>query len=371
MELDIYKDIKGVNETRQHKKFMLLKNNPQLIYEKKLLSSWTDGLIDRDKKFVREFQETFHSSFWEIFLYKLFTEAKFELDQSHQMPDFIIKSPKKVYVEAVVSNIKDGGRKEIDRNLDDQLSVLNPPYLQKDFYQVLDEAIIRFANAIKSKKEKFANEYIKYEWIDSNNPFIIAMGSYDQVNYGREFVYPMVALLYGLYFDVENEDFSQKEKIVKPETEAEILLGIFRNEEYNNISAIIYSCTVTLGKLKSLSISKGDPSLLNEVYNINRNLETSRYLLRKVAQNNPENIADGIFVFHNPNAKNKLPENFFKELAVTQFFYEDDYLNYLGNEAPIVARINTSKILNLEPEIIESLRKYNRMSVEDFYEIQE
>lgn len=84
----------------------------------------------------------------------------------------------------------------------------------------------------------------------------------------------------------------------------------------------------------------------------------------------PEDIADGVFVFHNPKAKNKLPEIFFEKIAVTQFYFEDGNLMCSGNVTPIVARLNTSKTLKpvIFPEIQEAIQKYNRMNIEDFYE---
>ena len=303
--------------------------------------------------------------------HKLFMEAKFELDQTHQMPDFIIKAPTEFYVEAVVTNIKNAGRKENERTLEDQMSMAIPPYLQYDFYEFLDEAIIRSASAIKCKHEKFKNEYVNRDWVNSANPFIIAMSSYSQVNYGREYIYPMLALLYVMYFDADSENFFKKDKVLKKETKAEIPLGIFLNNEYEDVSAIIYSCTITLGKLTSLSISMGNPSL-NVVYNIRRNCATNKYLLQVVNQSSPEDLADGVFIFHNPNAKNKLPENLFDGIAVTQFYYDHDQLCYKGNETPIISRINTSKILALGFKyiIVENLRKYNRIGIKDFYDIE-
>ena len=77
------------------------------------------------------------------------------------MPDFIIRSPVEIYVEAVVSNISQYGRTEKERTLEDQLSMTIPPYLQGDFYEFLDEAIIRNASTIRSKNIKWRKEYIK------------------------------------------------------------------------------------------------------------------------------------------------------------------------------------------------------------------
>lgn len=62
--------------------------------------------MDRDYKMVQEFQKTFHSSFWEFYLYACFKESGFILDQSHNRPDFMIKELYEINVEAVVANIK-------------------------------------------------------------------------------------------------------------------------------------------------------------------------------------------------------------------------------------------------------------------------
>ncbi|ANB96729.1 hypothetical protein [Vibrio parahaemolyticus] len=39
---------------------------PQRENERRLLSQWANGFVDRDKKLVKEFQTTFNSTFWEI-----------------------------------------------------------------------------------------------------------------------------------------------------------------------------------------------------------------------------------------------------------------------------------------------------------------
>ena len=179
-----------------------------------MLINWTDGFVDRDGKFIQEFQKTFHSSFWEIYLYRLFTTAGYTLDQSHPMPDFIINTPYEIFVEAVIANIKLTGRKEQERTFDDQLSMFTPPYLQKDFYKLLDNAIIRYSNAISYKHKKLSKEYSKLEWVNLQKPFVLALASYDDVNYGREYIYPILALLYGLYYNVDTNTYIPKEYIL-------------------------------------------------------------------------------------------------------------------------------------------------------------
>lgn len=367
MTLDLYKPIKGINANKQHTKFKFLKDEPLLAYEKSLLLNWTDGFVDRDKKFVKEFQTTFHSSFWEIYLYQLFIKSNFKLDQSHAMPDFIIKSPFEIYIEAVVANIKKSGKKENERTLDDQLSMILPPHQQKDFYKVLNESIIRYSNAIMNKQKKYTNNYCNCEWVDTKNPFIVAMASYDQINYGREYIYPMLALLYGLYFDPHHNSYIKKTTI-KKDNNSEIPIGIFLNEYYKDISAIIFSCTNTIGKLTSLSISQGNPSS-NNVYIIRQNNRDNNYLLQTVSKDCPENLEDGVFIFHNPHAKNKLPDNFLNNLAVTHFYYENGELMYKGNETMLLSRLNISSAFSslVEPLITEAVRNFNKLSYSDFY----
>ena len=128
--------------------------------------------------------------------------------------------------------------------------------MQKDFADVLNESIIRSSNAIFSKIKKY-EDYKKEQWFDEKNPFIIALSSCDQINYGREFLYPMMALLYGRYYIPSENGCIMKTSIKKSETGIELPLGIFLNSEYSQISAIMYTCTNTIGKLTALALSNG------------------------------------------------------------------------------------------------------------------
>ena len=68
MELLLFDKIKGLPDNRQHEKFKILRDEIQLLAEKRLLCAYTDGLVDRDHKMVRQFQETFHSTYWEMLI---------------------------------------------------------------------------------------------------------------------------------------------------------------------------------------------------------------------------------------------------------------------------------------------------------------
>jgi hypothetical protein len=347
MVLDLFKNYSELNETMLHPKFLLLRDREMFVQQKKILLEWTKGFVDRDNKIVKEFQTSFHSSLWEFFLHALLLDSGFELDQSHSRPDFMVMAPHQINIEAVTSGIKQKGRPESTRDMSDILDNLTPPHLQHDYYSLLDEAIVRHSNAIRGKQQKYLKDYAHCEWIKPNVPFVLALGSYDQVNYGREFYYPLLALLYGFYYNAEENSFYKKTHITKSGSDADIPIGLFLDNSYKEISAIIFSCTVTLGKLTSLAVSRGADAFNKhqKVLTIRKDFQDFPYYkLHEVSVNNPELLDDGVMIFHNPNAEVKLSPDAFAHTNIVQFTFEDNSVNFLGN-FPIVARLNISKYL--------------------------
>lgn len=357
MHLDLFKLIDKLKEEDLHPKFKLLRDDIMLKNEREVLLEWTDGFIDRDNKIIKEFQTTFHSSFWEFFLFSLLSKLGLKVDFTHDRPDFIIKSPKKIFIEAVVSNIKQEGRKEFTRGADDVFSMIVPPHKQSDFYKVLDESIIRHSNAIQGKSKKYLNQYRKCDWVDTETPFLIALSAYDQISYGREYIYSMLALLYGYYFHPIIDEFELKETVLKLDTNSTIPIGLFNSPEFSHISAIIYSCTTTLGKLTSLFLSSqacDEKKTIKRVINIRNNYEFPYYVIHKISKDNPEYLDDGIFIFHNPKAKNKLDKTIFDNSNIIQFLMNDDHFEIQGNSLPIYSRLSADSIL-LNDFILQSI----------------
>jgi hypothetical protein len=369
---DIFSILPDISDEKLHDKFKLLLM-PEFHEHRSIIQKWVDGLIDRDNKIVKEFQTTFHSSFWEFFLFALFKELGFELDQTHGRPDFIIKKPEEIYIEAVISNIKANGVPEKERGIEDLISMFIPPYEQTDYYSILDEAIIRQANAIHSKKNKFVQNYVKCDWINKKKPYVVALSSYDQINYGREYIYPMMALLYGMYYCPEKEEYEIRDSIKKVETGADIPIGIFNNLDYADISAVLYSSTVTIGKISSLNISNGGYSP-NDVYSLYRDYDDIKvpYKLNIVSPQSPECLSDGIFIFHNPNAKNNLSLDYFAGLNITQYYGIEDGIACLTNSPTLVVRTDFSRFLSdgFDLLIKEYVRHYNKLGMKEFYEYQ-
>lgn len=69
------------SEDKLHKNYLQVLRHTQ-AKDRDELCRWSHGFPDRDNKLVDEFQTTFNSSFWEIYLYQLFQSCGAILDWS-------------------------------------------------------------------------------------------------------------------------------------------------------------------------------------------------------------------------------------------------------------------------------------------------
>ena len=80
-----------------------------------VLTEWAMGFQDRDHKFVKEFQTTFNSSFWELYLFACLKHVGFAVDFDHHAPDFVVsKGDDTVCIEAVIASHAEGTTPEWD-----------------------------------------------------------------------------------------------------------------------------------------------------------------------------------------------------------------------------------------------------------------
>ena len=78
-----------VAESLQHPNFrniMKIRNGFNLD----VINDWAKGFVDRDGKFVMEFQTTFDSCFWELYLFSVLKKYEMQVDFSKESPDFCI-----------------------------------------------------------------------------------------------------------------------------------------------------------------------------------------------------------------------------------------------------------------------------------------
>lgn len=304
--------------------------------EREELLRWVQDFPDRDGKFVREFQTTFNSSFWEIYLHRLFKEYGFTFDWTNASPDFALTHLKESFiVEAATANAADGQPAEWENDFwkreGDQVK-LNIGALNR-------EAIIRISNALLGKLRAYNEKYCKQPHV-KGKPFVIAVAPFEQPNFQYQYDRPIRAVLYDYYVDEEaylrepnkfpNGPPGVSLGFVEKKNGALIPLGIFLSDEWSEVSAVMFSCTATWGKV---DVMCKDPSATGVVSTIWGGKPDGKPY-HKVAMRNEyeESMFDGLQIYHNPNAKYPLDSSVFRHPGVVQHFFDDQQGEWVFEE---------------------------------------
>tara|TARA_R110000796_G_scaffold237778_1_gene357933 strand:- start:4320 stop:5192 length:873 start_codon:yes stop_codon:yes gene_type:complete len=258
----------------------------------------------------------------------------------HKSPDFIIQKNNKIYsVEAVVANFSQNSKPEEERNFEDV-------YGENDIYQIIDASIFRTLNAITYKSNKFLTTYSTKECVASN-PYIIALADYGQINYGQAAFYSMMSVLYNAAYDPEgkldlkilcDDSFGNEYKYIescKNHNGEKLPLGLFSNYENKHISAILFTCTLTLGKLTSLT-KNHTPSRF--VYLERQHIKQIRYS----GSETDESLLDGLFLFLNPYAEHSVELESFQGKGLTvitgDLENENEFQIHCKNSSTLIRR---------------------------------
>lgn len=299
--------------------------------ERTVISSWAEDFVDRDNKLVREFQTTFNSSFWELYLHAVFRRLGFVVDWSQPSPDFALqKGDVRFNVEATTANAAQGKPNEWDRDLSvESVLAMSIPDINR-------EATIRLSNAITAKHRKYRESYRKLAHV-GGRPFVIAVAPFEQPFFNLQYDRPIRCLLYDYYVD---EAAYEKDPAKYPagppgvslgtltkDTGTEIELGFFKSDIMEEVSAVIFSCVASWGKANALS--PGDPksSRFNYVRLDDHGRPVAHSLVRKADYH--ESLEDGLQVYHNPFAKWPLDPSLFRADGIVQHFYDhanDDWV---------------------------------------------
>lgn len=349
-ELKLHPNFKSVTKNYIPSGYMSIGMN--LEKERNTLQSWCEGLPDRDNKFVKEFQTTFNSSFWEIYLYKLFTEYNFKFNWEHASPDFFLNSNGIDFiVEATTAN-KANDEKPNEWDKEQPLAnILNPEactHYQNNMNEANRYSMIRLSNGIFSKYKKYKDNYSKLPHV-KNKPFVIALAPFEQPFFYFQYSRPIMALLYDIYVDEEIHHKNPKDypypptvylNSIEKDNCAEIPLGFFNNDSMQEISAIIFNPNATWSKLQ----------------NKNRHLNflTKQGIIMEITQ---ELIEDGLFIFHNPYAKYPLDKSIFKKDRVCQVYIKDELekidkeivMLYLENGKELIVEFTEKHMISRAP----------------------
>lgn len=282
---------------------------PEDIHLRNYLNGWTEGFVDRDGKLVKEFQTTFNSTFWELYLYNVFKSWNMRIDFSHQYPDFVVESPFKLSVEAVIASNAANETAEWERSY---TKGAIPPT-----EEIVRIATIRLANALISKYRKYQDLYSKGQ-TQKDRPFVLALAPFEQPFFWEQTQRAIGQVLYAQKrFLYTNDEKDNTRKVIGVEhidfvtkdNGSEIPLGFFSNNQTPDISAIIFSNVATIGKVRALTKEVDDREMIFSFSRYNKNgLHPIEGIVRKVDYQ--ETLDDGLTIFLNPHAKKPLPQEF-------------------------------------------------------------
>lgn len=289
------------------------KRNP---YDEAVVAKWADGFLDRDGKFVEEFQTSFNSCFWELYLHAVLKEAGCEIDFAHHAPDFVVTDPVSFVVEATVAlNAKDALPEWTPLDLKHRPSDLN------EFNRV---AMVRLLNSISEKTRKYHKSYEKRPHV-TGKPFVLALTPFDRPFFYLQVQRAIEAVLYDYYVDEQeylddpSKFFSIKARrlrVVRKDNRVELPVGLFNDASHAHISAVLFNSSATWGKVRALS---ADPNPFIQFSACRSDPMTGDFFVfQGWKPEYEETLFDGLRVYHNPHATHPLDWRVFQEPGAFQ-----------------------------------------------------
>lgn len=251
--LDLFTPIVG--ESQQHPVFRRLCAADHAP-ERAVLLEWSRGFIDRDGKFVKEFQTTFESSVWELYVFACISTLGGRVDFSHARPDFVTTFEReRLCIEATIAQPPKGGQPAFGDG---------PPDLPDDLNEFNRDATVRFCNRFTVKADRYVDKYAALKHV-ADKPYVIAFAPFDRPASQLAHNRPILAALYGTYFDEEQTIATGSIDVIRYPVSAvnksgdtDLPLGYFCNPLYAHVSAVMYSPIAGMGKIRALAENPKD-----------------------------------------------------------------------------------------------------------------
>ncbi|SUC18405.1 Uncharacterised protein [Proteus mirabilis] len=173
-----------------HKNFKYLVERKRTRSGERCYSIMGRRTLDKNnekEKFLNEFQTTFNSSFWELYLNKAFKELGFNIDYSKESPDFCLSTADgyTLNIEAVVADTPTN----ILASYDPSLKLLSDD-------KFIDECTIKLLGRLKSKLDLFKgvngkkHPYNSLEHV-KGNPFVVAVAPFNNgiFFFSKQYIY--------------------------------------------------------------------------------------------------------------------------------------------------------------------------------------
>ena len=336
-----------VPEERLNPNFKRLMDDPSYHPARRMLDHIYQDFIDLDGNFLEQFQTVaFDARLFELYLFGYFAKSGFDIDHSHQSPDFLVsRDGLSVGIEATTVNPSQGEHSW--RNV--LISDLNP----EEYEHYLDNELpMKFGGPLFSKLQL---EYWKLEHC-KGKPFVIAIEAFfneESLGFSESAI---SQYLYGLR---QTADWTKeggleiRTEVIESHTSGEktIPSNFFDLPGTEYISAVLFTNSGTHAKFTRMGYQQGfgidhfdvlrrgfcyaplpdakDPSFFS-------------YSLALAPLVEP--WGQGLVVHHNPNALFPLPRDFFPD-ALQAYIEDGQYKADIPDWHPFVS---TTFILHSE-----------------------
>jgi hypothetical protein len=324
--LDIFAPIAA--DDKQHDYFKVLSSNEMRSAARNLIQEIAYSFVDVDGNYIEQFQTTgFDQRLWELFLYVLFHKEGFEFDNSKPAPDFSLsRFGMPVFVEAVTV----GQNPDFDVPADTaaQIAELSQNYMP-----------IKFGSPLFSKLNR-KNKYWDLPHV-AGHPFVLAIHDYHglatsdtpgSMTWSRA---GLVNYLYGVRDDVIIEGETVRPRMVVGKYGLEPAIKIttehtfgdktipsrfFGLPDAENVSAVLFSngaTVTTFGRMgKIAGLGDHDVKMLRMGMWVSYEMGTTQSFATDVdADDYDEAWGDTVTMFHNPWAKNPVPDELFPNIS--------------------------------------------------------
>lgn len=337
-----------VSEDKLHPLFKQVLDIPAYAKTHSIINSWGAGLLGRSGetlKFIKEFQTTFSSSFWELYLNKAFKNLEYEIDYSKASPDFnlIGSDGRTISVEAVTANSQD-------------MRELTSIQADEEFF---DASVLKLAGKIRDKLKLYLGDgkkkhpYCTLKHV-KDRPFVLAVAPFDRQLAQSQNNTAINKVLYGLEPPKNVHIPQEAVEFILNRNGQKVDVGIFTNDSYKEISAVIFSTTGTVSKalveagsanyiratklrrigivefmakegMEKLGVYSNDIAKDCTVNSGRRfeGFDVSGYdTYYCVPRYHEETHLDGLQVYHNPYALHPLAKEDFKSPEVVHCYYD-------------------------------------------------
>lgn len=315
-----------VKPKQLHPYFKLLNEEVAFEAAKEVIKEVSYHYKDIDGNFIDQFQSIngFDSRLWELYLFCFCREELFSFKRNSHSPDYIIeKFGKEVAIEAVI----------VGRNRD------KPPHnkgqIDLEYLKNLDNIEQRMINEMPLKFgsplfDKLKKKYWELPHVQGH-PFVIAIADFHEDLSMTWSFSAIIDYLYGTKYTHYHDD--KGELIITPSKIKEftkpsgstVPAGFFFQSDAENVSAIIFSSIATLSKFNRMGKQAGLGSQKCKIirsglcYNHDKNASKPNFFQYTVDESSKETWAEGVSIFHNPNAKIPLDKDLFPSVAHHEF----------------------------------------------------